>query len=121
MKAQFVYENVRFERGKDPKGTMGLGLLGTVREAAAKIGLSQESSIPLLGSAGGNSIGTHYQWTNPNWRMTKMELDAYNNYYNFPALRVFNMANHDEEITGTEEIIEFISSGELERFINLNR
>ena len=32
MRAQFVYENVHFERGKDPKRAMDIGLLSKLRD-----------------------------------------------------------------------------------------
>jgi len=32
MRAKFVYENMRFERGKDPKSAMGIGKRALIKK-----------------------------------------------------------------------------------------
>jgi hypothetical protein len=32
MRAEFIYENISFERGEDPKKSMGIGLVGSIWE-----------------------------------------------------------------------------------------
>lgn len=36
MRAQFVYENISFERGRDPKGVIGIGLEGYLKDNSLK-------------------------------------------------------------------------------------
>ena len=117
--AKEVYESVNFERGKDPKGAMGLGLVGAVRHEANRLGLTKESTIDLVSqSEYGNKVGTSYHWDDETWA-NHIELDVYNNYFNFPALRVYNSEDFEYEITGTEEIMEHVANGSLASFINL--
>ena len=33
MKAKFIYENMEFERGQEPKEAMGIGLVGELKKS----------------------------------------------------------------------------------------
>jgi ankyrin repeat protein len=48
MKAQFVYENVNFERGKDPKTSMGIGVIGPIVQKAKDQGYYVNENNPDL-------------------------------------------------------------------------
>lgn len=116
MKAKFVYESISFERGKDPKEVMGIGLLNVVREDLKKLGLTREGSITLQNSYS-NDIGTQYQWDDETWA-NHAELDLFTNGFP-PELSVTNSEEQYVDMSGSEEIMEYVMKGKLAKFINL--
>jgi hypothetical protein len=57
MKARFVYENINFERGKDPKVVMGLGHVswenlqaGDIIQATTLVGIASSGAVVFSGN-----------------------------------------------------------------------
>jgi len=112
-----IYESVNFERGKDPKSSMGLGLVGIVRKELEKLGLTRESTISLLGGGTDPQIGTSYHWDDETWA-NHAELDTFTNG-NTTKLSVYNSEDDYIDVYGPDEIMEYVTSGKLSKFINL--
>lgn len=57
MKAQFVYENLDFERGQDPKTSMGIGSVATIVQRAKDQGYDVDKNNPDLNKLIGWAAG----------------------------------------------------------------
>ena len=111
MKAKFVSENIKFERGGDPKQSMGMGLFSIVDEAARSVGLDQMAKIAAIPS------GVMYQWQDK-YGANAIDLTIYDG----DADPTFDGINSEEsyiERNGADEILEFIESGKFAKWINL--
>jgi hypothetical protein len=111
-----IDESVNFERGKDPKESLNLGLVNFIREELRRIGLTREVSIPIVSPSGGVSIGKTYQFTDEN--MANMA--EYRDYDNGEdTLTLLDSEENLEHLEGPGEIYDFVKSGKMEKFFNL--
>ena len=115
-KARIIKESVDFERGQDPLKAMGLGLYSIVDKECMELGLTRKAMIPIIADSGGPKIGEMSQWSDKymanfvEFRTEKGEE---------PELILGNSEDGFDTITGAEEISDYIRTGELSKFINL--
>lgn len=116
MKAKKVYENIEFERGQDPMDSLDLGIINFIRKECGRIGLTKEATVPIVSLAGGPAEGTIYQFTDE----TMANMAEYRNLdHNENTFSVFNSEEGYEIFKGDDEIYNFIKSGKMENFFNL--
>jgi len=75
MKAQFVYENMRFERGGDPKAAMNIGIVGQVQNIINK-NLDEWGTWMDLSLTIGNFISDHFNEKHLDVKMTYGDPDG---------------------------------------------
>lgn len=121
MRAKKVYENIEFERRQNPIDSLDLGLINFIRKECGRIGLTKEATVPIVSLAGGPAEGTIYQFTDET--MANMaeyrNLDHNENDHNENTFSVFNSEEGYEIFKGDDEIYNFIKSGKMEKFFNL--
>ena len=72
MKAQFVSENVRFERGRDPKNAMGVGIKESIRAWLSKVyGSFQFTEGEYYKINDDNSITIHGDFEVPDYKIVR--------------------------------------------------
>ena len=111
-----INESVRFERGKNPKEVLGLGIYGIVDAEAKELGLDQKATIPIAAGDYGGDIGKVHQWQDKYGANAIVLTDRDGEEL---EMDVTNSEEDYIRMVGIDEIVEFIESEGLKRFINL--
>lgn len=112
-----VDESIKFERGRDPKEVLGLGIYGIVDAEVKKLGLDHCGTIPIAAGDYGGDIGKVHQWRDKYGANELVLTDRDGEELEMDG------TNSEEDyfrIIGKEEIIEYIESGKLRKFIRLD-
>lgn len=112
MKAQFVYENIEFQRGRDPKSSLGLGIVGLVQRELEKTGRKWNGPISI--TVRGNVNGKLYQWSNP---ANQLDLTVYDNGDIW--MEAIDSEDNILNLRYKEDIYNLLKNGGLIKFFDL--
>jgi len=114
MKAQFVFENIRFERGQDPKTAMGIGVIAKIEDM-----INDEEQLDDIMNEMDQQLGAAMNVFLPEEEKKEIARMWLRNHYELPPYTEFKVlyredGDEDEEASGPKidyEVKELESQG----------